>query len=320
MYPLVTIIVITYNSAPFVLETLESARAQTYRNIELIVSDDGSTDGTIEICREWIARNGVRFVRSELLTVPENTGIPANCNRGVSAAHGEWVKLIAGDDALYPTAIEQNITYLQVHPHISVLFTAFNEFDVDLKESCFIRKRPKSNQRYFYETYSARNQFEHINTKGFASLAPSMFISQATLHEVEGFDERFKLIEDFPLYHKLTNKGIKLWYSDIVTVKYRRHLSAVDSSNNLLPRKESFECYERMREEYVYPQLTTFYLYKHRYYKFLYQSFTRHNLTKKTKLNTTLYFILYKILNPFVTLDFLLSRILVLKISRLKLP
>jgi len=81
--PLVSIIVITYNSAKFVLETLESAKAQTYQNIELIISDDGSTDNTVQICREWLKNNKESFVNTELITVEKNTGIPANCNRGV---------------------------------------------------------------------------------------------------------------------------------------------------------------------------------------------------------------------------------------------
>src|SRR5690606_22852216 len=95
--PLVSIIVITYNSSKYVLETLESARAQTYQNIELIISDDGSKDATVQICRDWLKENSDRFVHSQLLTVEHNTGIPANCNRGVKASKGEWIKLIAGD-------------------------------------------------------------------------------------------------------------------------------------------------------------------------------------------------------------------------------
>ena len=59
--PLVSIIVITYNSSKYVLETLESAKAQTYENIELIISDDGSTDDTIKICKNWLEKNQDRF-------------------------------------------------------------------------------------------------------------------------------------------------------------------------------------------------------------------------------------------------------------------
>ena len=95
--PLVSIVVITYNSSKYVLETLESAKEQSYQNLELIISDDCSFDDTVAICRNWIAKNKERFVRIELLSVDKNTGIPANCNRGVKVAKGEWVKLIAGE-------------------------------------------------------------------------------------------------------------------------------------------------------------------------------------------------------------------------------
>ncbi len=66
--------VITYNSSKFVNETLESAKNQSYENIELIVSDDCSTDDTVEICKNCIERNMQRFTRTELLTVKKNTG------------------------------------------------------------------------------------------------------------------------------------------------------------------------------------------------------------------------------------------------------
>ena len=55
--PLVSIIVITYNSAKYVLETLESAKNQTYQNIELIISDDCSIDNTVDICTRWLNEN-----------------------------------------------------------------------------------------------------------------------------------------------------------------------------------------------------------------------------------------------------------------------
>lgn len=67
--PLVSVSVITYNSAKTVIETLDSIKAQTYQNIELIVSDDCSTDNTVEICRDWLTKNEKRFVRMELITV-----------------------------------------------------------------------------------------------------------------------------------------------------------------------------------------------------------------------------------------------------------
>ena len=63
-YPLVSVVVVTYNSARYVEQTLDSVLAQTYRGpIELIVSDDGSTDNTLKVCNEWIALYGNSFTR-----------------------------------------------------------------------------------------------------------------------------------------------------------------------------------------------------------------------------------------------------------------
>src|SRR5438309_3687253 len=95
--PLVSVIVLTYNSAITVLETLESIKQQTFRNIELIITDDCSKDNTVEICSNWLNSNKGIFVRVIILEVDKNTGTSANCNRGLKASTGQWIKFIAGD-------------------------------------------------------------------------------------------------------------------------------------------------------------------------------------------------------------------------------
>jgi alpha-1,3-rhamnosyltransferase len=115
--PLVSIIVVTYNSSEYVIETLESAKKQSYRNIELIITDDCSPDNTVEICRDWIEQNKERFVNAELISVEKNTGIAANCNRGIAKTKGEWIKLIAGDDLLCESCINDNLKFTNQHPN-----------------------------------------------------------------------------------------------------------------------------------------------------------------------------------------------------------
>ena len=104
--PLVSIIVISYNSSKYVLETLESAKAQTYQNLELIISDDCSTDNTVKLCDTWLKDNKSRFTKTKLITVEKNLGIPKNCNRALYTAEGDWTKLIAGDDILMPNCVK----------------------------------------------------------------------------------------------------------------------------------------------------------------------------------------------------------------------
>ena len=61
--PLITVAIVTYNSSEFIVETLESIKSQTYHNIELIISDDCSTDTTVELCSNWIKENATHFVK-----------------------------------------------------------------------------------------------------------------------------------------------------------------------------------------------------------------------------------------------------------------
>ena len=108
--PLVSIVIVTYNSSKYVLELLESCKAQSYDNLELVISDDASTDNTLALCKDWLDKNGSYFSSCQLVEAEENTGVAFNVNRGVLASNGKWFKLCAGDDILHSEAIN---TYMQ---------------------------------------------------------------------------------------------------------------------------------------------------------------------------------------------------------------
>jgi glycosyltransferase involved in cell wall biosynthesis len=92
MNTLVSVIIVTYNSSEFIIETLESVKEQSYKIIELIITDDASTDNTVLKCEQWLSENKSHFLSTKLITIDKNSGIVANRNRGLSAASGEWVK------------------------------------------------------------------------------------------------------------------------------------------------------------------------------------------------------------------------------------
>ena len=116
--PLVSVLVVTYNSADYIIETLESIKAQTYANIELVLTDDGSSDNTIALAEKWIADNKTRFVDAKIITVKKNTGVSANYNRGVQACSGVWIKNVDGDDLITPNCIKSNIDHVQKNNEI----------------------------------------------------------------------------------------------------------------------------------------------------------------------------------------------------------
>lgn len=223
---LTSIIVITYNSQDFILETLESIKNQTYLPIELIISDDGSQDNTIQICNNWLNENVKRFSASKIITTAKNSGIPANCNRGIIAAKGDWIKLLAGDDVLLPLAIE---TYID--------FTELNT-DCEIIHSKVIRMVHKGDQIDFFHSdneIKTLNQrmaaTEQLNLLKFSSMvkAPSVIIKKSLLASLSYLDESIKLCEDWPFWLKLTASGKKFYFINEELVFYRIHDNSVYS-------------------------------------------------------------------------------------------
>src|SRR3954465_6548006 len=102
---LVSIVIPCYNSARFLVETVESALSQTYTPAEIILVDDGSTDGSAELIRSYGHRVKAEF--------GPNCGGGAARNRGTALARGEFIQYLDADDLLIPDAIEKRVAALQ---------------------------------------------------------------------------------------------------------------------------------------------------------------------------------------------------------------
>ena len=251
--PLVSIIVITYNSSKYVLETLESAKAQTYQNIELIVSDDCSTDNTVEICREWIEKNKKRFLRTELITSEKNTGIPANCNRGVKAAQGEWVKLIAGDDILCNNCIEANIEYAKKNSSSKLILSKMKLFDDNIKKN--IGESSLKDHILFKHPINPSLQRQWLLNDYFGN-TPTLFIKRDIFDFVQ-FDETIFYMEDYPFALNVTKKGFYFEYFDKTTVKYRIHDNSICMSHSQKKLFNDFYVKKRIfYTKYIYPEIS----------------------------------------------------------------
>lgn len=226
--PLVSVIVITYNSSAFILETLESINKQTYRNIELVITDDCSKDDTIEICNNWIEKNKANFVRVELITTTRNTGIPGNCNRGLYAATGKWIKLIAGDDILLESCINDYILFVDKNPCVKVVYSKFLCFETNLSDHNISLPDLRGYENFYAADKTSYQQFRILLRRNFAH-GPTLFIDRELLLSVGGFDEKYKF-EDLPLALKITNLGFKIYFLEKNTVYYRINNPSITNS------------------------------------------------------------------------------------------
>lgn len=227
---LVSVVVICYNSAQYILETLESIKSQSYKNIELIITDDNSSDSTVEICKKWLNDNSACFVKTYLITSTKNTGVAPNLNRGCKKASGKWIKPIAGDDILLDNCIMDSVNYAE-NNDLAILFTDFELFGcTDQNVIDQIRSYYDRNKALFGQ--SAKDQYRYLLLKENFVPAITSFIRKDLLEGVGFYDENTPMMEDFPMWVILTRRGIQLSYLDIKTVRYRIHNNSLTSSSN----------------------------------------------------------------------------------------
>jgi glycosyltransferase involved in cell wall biosynthesis len=117
---LISCIIPAYNAARYLADTLDSVLAQTYKPVEIIVVDDGSTDGTGAVAVSYETR--VRYL------FRENTGEAAARNCGLAAAQGEFVAFIDADDLWQPEKLSRQIVRFSERPEIDLCFTRFQNF------------------------------------------------------------------------------------------------------------------------------------------------------------------------------------------------
>lgn len=108
--PLVSIIIVSYNHGKFLKENLDSIKAQTYPNIQLIVADDASMDNSVQVFEEWLKENNYPATKN---FHKKNTGLATTLNECIEHVKGKYVKMIAADDYLHPESIEKCVEELE---------------------------------------------------------------------------------------------------------------------------------------------------------------------------------------------------------------
>lgn len=124
--PLVSVVMPSYNYARFIVESLESLRAQTYRRWECVVVDDGSTDDTAEVVARFVEREPrVRYVRqaNQRQSVAKNTGL--------AAASGEYVQFLDADDLIEPRKFERQVEFMEAHADADLVYGGVRFFNTE---------------------------------------------------------------------------------------------------------------------------------------------------------------------------------------------
>jgi alpha-1,3-rhamnosyltransferase len=245
---LVSVIVLAYRSAETIIQTLDSIVNQTYKNIELVISDDFSPDNTVEVVQNWIDDNNGKLKGIRLLTSNKNTGIPGNINRALKHSKGDYIKLIAADDFLNDNAISEYVKFSEENPGILPIGKVhiLSESKIDVT----------SVQRYCEKCYefalkSYKEQY-YMLLKQNVIVAPSgSFYPTKLLKKMGGYDESYRWFEDYPMNIKIMHAGYRMGLIDKELVWYRIAENSTTVSRQKQLRKAEAALFFKLRFWYM---------------------------------------------------------------------
>jgi len=217
MSPKVSICIPTYNREHYLLEALDSVFAQTYRDYEVVVLDDGSTDGTGEMIKNGRYRN-LRYYWQE------NKGDAAARNKLLELAQGRFITFLDSDDLLMPDAVERMMKVMEAEGGDIVVYGPYLRID----ENGNVYGRCK---RKLHTGHITKYLFQNILVHSCGSMFP-----RSVLQETGGFDETLPVCSDYDLWLRLSLK-YRFVALPQPTFKRRRHpanLSRVSSENQIV--------------------------------------------------------------------------------------
>lgn len=206
--PLVSIIIPCYNHEKYVLSAIDGIINQDYPNIELIIIDDGSKDGSIAMIKQKIDECRKRFIRFEFRHRP-NKGLSATLNEALAWCQGKYVSFIASDDIMLSHKTSVQVDYLQKNPHISSLSANVQFID---DNGSILGSTHQPQKEYDFNEILVHNSL----------LAPTQIHHLSAVRDVGGFDENI-MIEDWYLWLKLLDHGYRIMFLQDILASYRRH-------------------------------------------------------------------------------------------------
>jgi len=237
---LVSVVIPCYNHEQFVKDCIQSVIDQTYENIELIIIDDGSGDGSVSKIKEMVGLCEQRFTRFEF-RYRENKGLTTTLNEALEWCKGEYYSAIASDDMMFRDkfSIQINEFLKKNNSNIVGIFGGYDLIDQDNK---VLTKKLKKEKKY---------NFNELIMHNFDLPAPTAMLKLREVKNVGGYNENLK-IEDWYMWLKLTESGSGLLYINQSLVKYRSHNDNM-SKKLVLMNQERMKVLDCFSEHVKYP-------------------------------------------------------------------
>ena len=211
--PRVSVIIPTHNRAAMLRQALESVRLQEMEGVEIIVVDDGSTDGTPQVVQEL--QPGIVYLKQS------QQGVAAARNLGIRHSRAPYIAFLDSDDLWLPGKLKKQIEFLQSRPGIGLLYARMWSYHVDSPDQR--RLDPRVVARTFHELLNGPNS---VTTS-------TVMVRRECFDTVGVFDPRLKAAEDHELWLRIVRR-FPIAFMDEVVAEYRRHGNSINSDPSQL--------------------------------------------------------------------------------------
>ncbi|CAM4013451.1 putative glycosyltransferase EpsE [Pseudomonas reidholzensis] len=205
----ISVMMPTYNAENYIVAALDSILQQDYPDLQVVVSDDASSDGTQAIIRQYAERYPSKITAIYNQT---NLGVTRNCNLALSHCTGTYISLFAGDDIMLPGKLSRQVALMESDPECVLCYHPVEIFDSATDKTLFV-----TNQHPREDVYTCQD----LLLKGGIPGGCSIVLRRSALPE-GGYDSRLKTVSDWLFFLEISLKG-RLRKLDAVLARYRKH-------------------------------------------------------------------------------------------------
>ncbi|MEN8129860.1 MAG: glycosyltransferase [Pseudomonadota bacterium] len=234
--PVVCVIIPAYNRVEYIDQTISSVLEQTYSHVDLIVVDDGSTDGTLERIQTY----GDRLT---LLTHENcaNKGQSASLNLGLKAARGEYIAVLDSDDYWHPDKLDVQVGYLERNPGIGLLYT--NGYAVDSDGNIIYPMYP--------DDHRENNDPNNVLLDCYILLPQNSLVRKSVYNSVGHFEESYRAAQDHDMLIRISENTQFAYLPDRLFY-YRVHDDSISGKNQKVRWKNGFRILANAAARYPY--------------------------------------------------------------------
>lgn len=232
-----------YNASKYLNEAIQSILSQTFKDWELIIINDGSTDNTEDIVKKYI-NNGVKDIKYDY---QKHSGLASARNKAIKLSQGEWIAILDQDDIWYPDKLEKQLHSISKYPKAQLHFSNSEWF----YDNGTILRRTIEDKKF--TDGLIQDAFYRLLLEDCFIDTETVLIKKKILIDCGGFEEKYHYIADYDMFLKIANK-YPICYQDEILARWRLHPAQITQRLKDLRYMEYIDLFENILKKHLLPQ------------------------------------------------------------------